>query len=198
MPEFFQALLTDPLKILTLVGGSGGVMYWYDRYRDRPRLSIHSINETGGTREWRATFEVELLGRRETSLLPVVELTALDVGGDKVSARLHWQTDGESRRLEPHTIRSVTAVLDESQTTSSAADLTFSSFRRYTVRLTRGRKAVIRIVNFDTPPLPNALLFQFQMWRSARRSKRLFRDIARETAKLAPDDNLGEDDGEEP
>ena len=40
--EYFA---TDPLRVLSLFGGSGGLIYLYDRFRNRKRIEVEIIEE---------------------------------------------------------------------------------------------------------------------------------------------------------
>lgn len=76
--EYF---LEDPLRLLTLVGGSGGLLFWYDRYKNRTRLSIKIINlglnQPSDSNKASMKFEVENLGTLPNSLRPSLYLSGI-------------------------------------------------------------------------------------------------------------------------
>jgi len=61
----------DPLRLLTLLGGTGGLVYWYDRIKNRLRIKIrflvlntHLINN----KPYSITFEANNIGDMPTSI----------------------------------------------------------------------------------------------------------------------------------
>lgn len=83
------------LPLLTLIGGSGGIIYLADRFFfSRPRLAIHRLRENftvfdsdGGSDVIR--FEAENLGEKTTSLYPTVLLTAYTIEDKRVTDKAH-------------------------------------------------------------------------------------------------------------
>ncbi|MDO8142545.1 MAG: hypothetical protein Q6358_13675 [Candidatus Brocadiales bacterium] len=79
---FFKAVLDyfwqDPLRLLTMLGGTGGVVYWVNLYRNRMRIRIRMLREKRmGTDNQKTLleFEVESIGNMPTSLEPKIMLT---------------------------------------------------------------------------------------------------------------------------
>src|SRR3989344_4915999 len=75
-----QYFVNDPLKLLYFVGGSGGILYWANLYRNRRRISVRLISETIELKESpylviTSIFEVENLGSEVTSLIPKVRFS---------------------------------------------------------------------------------------------------------------------------
>lgn len=77
MIHIIDYLTSDPLRILTIIGGSGGLLYFYDRIRNRTRIIIR-LFETNCSSDnpFKISFDVENLGAMQTSLEPHIELTA--------------------------------------------------------------------------------------------------------------------------
>ncbi len=73
--------LDDPFRILYLIGGAGGIMYWIDRYLNRIKLRVELIDFGLSQYEpprvlnrYKIRFEVENLGTRPTSLEKTIKL----------------------------------------------------------------------------------------------------------------------------
>ena len=66
----------DPHKLLLWVGGTGGILYWINLFRYRPRVNINNLKEFY-VRDNKITFEAENLGEKNTSIKETVKLKAL-------------------------------------------------------------------------------------------------------------------------
>jgi len=67
----------DPIRILTIIGGSGGVLYCYDRFRNRLRIKIRIVKTNKhliNNKPYSISFEAENLGNTPTSLEPDIVL----------------------------------------------------------------------------------------------------------------------------
>lgn len=72
--DFFKE---DPLRLLTIIGGSGGIFYWYDRIKNRIRIKIRFIRlnkHLSNNKPYSITFEVENIGDIATSIEPTIIL----------------------------------------------------------------------------------------------------------------------------
>jgi hypothetical protein len=145
-----DAILTyfaqDPMKVLYLLGGGGGLVYWWDRYRNRPRLRVRLLNEQIEMKEQPyleiiTRFEVENIGTEKTSLEPEVLFTAYTVKGKY--QRCSHRIAEDDRSLPPFSPRAITLVVKED------ADYPFLWFRTYIFRLTRGGACALRIRSED-------------------------------------------------
>src|SRR5438874_2184887 len=66
----------DPIRILTVLGGAGGVAYWVDRLRNRSRLRVRILREqTDSNKPSLLSFEAQNLGVAPMSLEPVIIVT---------------------------------------------------------------------------------------------------------------------------
>lgn len=73
--------LDDPLRILYLIGGSGGIFFWVDRYLNRITLRVELIDfglsqykPARVLNRFKIRFEVENLGTKPTSLEKTIKL----------------------------------------------------------------------------------------------------------------------------
>ena len=96
--DIFQWFKDDPIRVLTVAGGSGGLIYWYDRFRNRCRLRVRDIRESGDS----VSFEVENLGGGPTSLQPTVLKRAMGLSGERGTASYTIQ-ENQDRNLPPRT-----------------------------------------------------------------------------------------------
>ena len=153
----------DPLKILYLFGGSGGLMYWWGLYRNRPRLSVRLLNEEFDVAEspfLRITtrFEVENVGTEKTSLEPEVLFTGYTV--KRMRRQFAQEIVEEDRSLPPFSPKTITLVVKEE------ANYPFLWFRTYAFRLTRGASKRLRVRSEDRVRLSYLqFLYELGMFR---------------------------------
>jgi hypothetical protein len=177
--EIVAYFAKDPLRLLSLVGGSGGVAYWFDRWKDRPRVIIHELSESLRP-SWTTQFELENVGTRDTSVLPFVDVSAMEIHGRRIRFRLVWAEAVESRLLQPHRPVTLTAIADD----VADQDITFTSFRRYTVRVTRGRATVAMVETWGKPITRSSLLFSWRQLVAWWQRRRLWKAAHREVVAL--------------
>lgn len=76
-----EYLIGDPLRILTLIGGSGGLLYWYDQYKNRTRLRVMllelGLTSNSAGQQACIRFEAENLGTMPLSLDLLVSLAGI-------------------------------------------------------------------------------------------------------------------------
>lgn len=75
--SFINYFTEDPLKLLTLIGGSGGVLYWVNLIKNRIRVKIRVKEIKPYSFDGKApsiTFEAENLGGTPTSIEPYIVL----------------------------------------------------------------------------------------------------------------------------
>ena len=134
----------DPLKILYMLGGAGGIHYWINQWRDRRRISVRWIKEIYGTAH-RANCNVTLLveitnlGSAPTSLGPRVTVVGLTPERKRQCCALEVTED--TRVLPPHEPRMFHA------TGSCEAEFLFLWYKTYVFPLSRGRIARVRVRN---------------------------------------------------
>lgn len=146
MAPIIEYFAKDPLKILYLIGGTGGLWFWILQWRGRIRVKIRSISHTFDTAadpniKVELRFEIENLGDSPTSIEPDIKVTGYDQHRRQWSDVLALGTP--VRKLEPHTPEGCLAV------GNVGADYVFWIYRTYRFRLTKGRN---RVVRFRTQP----------------------------------------------
>jgi hypothetical protein len=142
--------LNDPLKILYLLGGAGGVWFWIEKWADRIRIQVRPIEHSFDTDmepniEVELSFEVVNLGKSPTSLEPHIFCSGYDIHRKLQIGKLEIQ-DAE-RLLPPHSTRKFKASgkLD--------AKYIFWLFKTYRISPTRGTDRVIYTRSFPDKPL---------------------------------------------
>ena len=178
------------LGVLASVGSA--VAFWWDKYHARPRLVVRSVEELHFHRTaWTLVAEIENVGRANTSLLPVIELVAVGMIGERVRARLRL-AEGQARTLEPHEPMRLEAAVEsvsiggEARTGDPSGDLDFSSYRLYRIEATRGASAVIRVPSWGAAPM-GKLAFLDERLRAILKRKRFGRNLQKELDALQPD-----------
>jgi hypothetical protein len=143
--EYFSA---DPLRVLTLLGGSGGLVYWVDRFRNRPRLKLKLVSERfhDDSTPARLEFEAMNLGNEPTSLEPTIRLTGYTP--KRRRRTFEFSIKSLDRQLPAHAPKHFAAEAPQ------AAALAFLWFKAYRVRTTRGRGAKMRVRTLDHVELP--------------------------------------------
>ena len=139
----------DPIRILTVLGGAGGVVYWVDRLRDRSRLRVRILRDhSEADRPSVLTFEAQNLGVGPMSLEPVVVVTGYTPY--KRQRRVyHFAVKAADRSLPPHTPKTFEAVAPADHEGSMG----FLWYRRYTFAATRGRARSVRLRYVDGAPV---------------------------------------------
>lgn len=136
MDAIIKYFLNDPLKILYLLGGAGGIHFWISKWIDRIRIKIRIIKSdsfiTEGMQE-HSYFkcEIENIGGRVTSLEPTVKLTAYS--GKGIFKEYEGKIAEIDRDLPPHKAKSLTIDFPVKH-----EEYIFLVFRTYNFRLTRG------------------------------------------------------------
>lgn len=144
MEKLLAWLAEDPIRILTVVGGSGGVFYWLERLADRPRLRVKILRETTTPSNPRVQFEARNVGSSPMSLEPIVILVGYTPQGRRLAVQ--YTVGPESPlSLPPQVVQNITA----SAPPDPDAHIGFLWYRRYTFAATRGRPrhAYLRKVN---------------------------------------------------
>ena len=142
MNNIIEYFTTDPLRILYLLGGTGGVWFWISQWRDRIRLRIRIIKNGHFISDQLegncySQCEIENIGGRTTSLQPTVILKAYTPKG-KFQSYEGKITELE-RDLPPHKQKIFTINFN-------AEDIfEFLLFRTYSFRLTRGFSKSLRV-----------------------------------------------------
>ncbi len=143
--KLFDYFLADPLRILYLIGGSGGILFVWDRWKNRIRLRIELLKEHFSDNKYSVSFEVENLGSQVTSLDKEIVLTGLN---PKMKAkRIKFEITSKERTLNAHVPTVIEAVAKEDSILSDpdyGEDIVFYFFRQYKFKSTKGRTERIR------------------------------------------------------
>lgn len=157
MEGLFSWLAEDPIRTLTLVGGSGGLIYWLERLWSCARIKVRILREDTTPEDPRVQFEAQNLGMSPISLEPSVVL----VGYTPKARRhvIHFAVDpGPGRSLPPHVPQSLMA----SAPPDPDALIGFLWYRKYTFSATRGRPRHVRLRHLNGPRL-SALRFLVEL-----------------------------------
>lgn len=141
MDHIFEYFTNDPLRVLYLLGGSGGIWFWIGQWRDRVRVQIKIVDENRYVSDDMkyipcATCEIENIGGRLTSIMEGVTLTGYT---PKKRYKEYRGTLQESdRKLSPHEPKILHVDFPDD------VDYECLLFRAYKFRLTRGNSKCLR------------------------------------------------------
>lgn len=127
------------LDWLTVIGGSGGLVYWWDRWRDRPRINVRVVRESSDDGYAEVTLEVENQSGEMNSLQPGFSFDGLSPTKKWEQYQFAWDS-GEDRALPPFEPRTLTA-----RARDPMSKFGFLWLRRYHIPATRGRTKVKRL-----------------------------------------------------
>jgi hypothetical protein len=140
--DIVEYFMTDPMRILYVLGGTGGVWYWVCQWRDRIRIQLRIIK--GGSfisedldRDTYIKCEVENIGGRQTSLQPVVTLKAYTQ--KRAFRRYEGRIVENERDLPPHKPKIFTVDFHAGNIYD------FLLFLTYTFHPTRGLSKSVRV-----------------------------------------------------
>ena len=161
----------DPLKLLYVLGGTGGLWFWVEKWLDRRRLRVrllaHSFDIVPAGLRVTVQFEVENIGKSPTSLEPFVQCVGYSPERKRKTATLAI-TDND-RLLPPHATRRMTV---EGTTDETYPWWLFKSFRlcptRGSDRIAYSRNAPIKSIGWFRYDL-ELTLFRWFGWLSTRR-----------------------------
>lgn len=143
--DLFNYFISDPLRIIYLIGGSGGVLFYWDRWKNRIRLRVELLKELFSDNKYVVSFEVENLGSKVTSLEKDIFLTGLN---PKMKAKkIEFEIASKERTLTPHVPTVIEAIAKEDSIINDpdyAEDISFYFFRQYKIKLTKGKTKKIR------------------------------------------------------
>ena len=159
--EAVQKVVDYTLKVMALVGGSGGIVYWFDRFHNRPRLKVKLQREyfllPEAARSPRVVFEVVNVGNGATSIDRIL-LTGYTPKGRRRT--FEFEMNPSDRHLAPHTPVMAAAVI----TGDTPAELVFLWFKTYSIRTTRGRAGRLRMRSIDGVQLGRARFLLELFW----------------------------------
>lgn len=142
--------INNPLQLLPLIVGSGGLLYWWDRlFKIRPKLAGRIISETSPMLDQvLLRFEIENRGRVQTSLNPMI----LVIGYSPKGVKQEFEFDLESKRIVGPQKRSLPPFEPKnfSALASNAGnDYDFLLFRTYKFSAAKGKGLKIRVRSAD-------------------------------------------------
>jgi hypothetical protein len=131
--------LNDPLRILYLLGGAGGIWFWVEKWLDRIRLYVRPISHTFDLKaddiEVKFVFEVVNIGKSPTSLSPSIDCVGYSQRRQRETAKL--EIADPERLLPPHSTKTFTAIGRINPT------YPFWPFKSFRISPTRGRNHVM-------------------------------------------------------
>jgi len=141
LKTIIEYFVSDPLRILYFFGGTSGIWYWFNQWRDRIRLRVQVINER---REITDEFEeqtvirykMENIGSNVTSIKSTVVLTGYTP--KRELRRYEGKIDELERDLQPHKPKLINVRF-------KYEDIEFLLLRTYCFRLTRGFSKSLRV-----------------------------------------------------
>ena len=160
--------VNDPLRILYLIGGSGGITYWIGLYRNRIRIKVEftkdrfiTVNQF--TLSNKAYFVIENIGKEKTSLQPKVKFTGYNYQLMRHSQNL--EIPSTERTLIPFEPKDLCLEIE------SKNNYPFVFFRTYKFKLRKGFGKRIRIRSDNGEVFG---FFKFYLFLSVFFSQRLF------------------------
>jgi hypothetical protein len=156
MWDIYNYFASDPIRLLTLIGGSGGVLYWWDRIRNRPRIYAR-ILEVRSPIAYRQLlkFEIENRGLTPTSLTPKIMATGYDSNGMKrrfefdLEAKEIYGQEAQDRVLPPSAPKTFSAIAWDKEEVYGYVFL-----RTFKFIPTKGKALKIRVRMLEREPLP--------------------------------------------
>ncbi|MEH6348367.1 MAG: hypothetical protein V7785_24950 [Bermanella sp.] len=133
--DILQYFANDPMKLLYLVGGSGGVHYWINQWRYRNRLQVKIVSETYNDLQQdyvTVNLKVECinLGDMVVSLQPLVTVKAFCP--EKTKRIFNLNVTSADRVLPPHEPK----IIEFSERLGFV--FLFTGYRRYRFSVSRG------------------------------------------------------------
>jgi hypothetical protein len=129
----------DPLKILYLFGGAGGIWFWVDKWVNRTRVQVIIKTETYDPQnnkcKTKITFFCRNLGKATTSLNTSIVVSAYTKEGKHLKYSLIL--DGKDHDLPPHKTMQFTASAD------LPVSYCFALLKAYKFNLTIGSNKVV-------------------------------------------------------
>ena len=105
--EYFSK---DPLKILYLFGGAGGMWFWVEKWNNRIRFELLELSETYNSIDHKCDISIQIqcrnLSNVKTSLQPNIKVSGYFGASSitKISALI--TLNGSELSLEPHEVKS--------------------------------------------------------------------------------------------
>lgn len=110
MEAIIEYFSKDPLKILYLFGGAGGIWFWVEKWKNRIRFELLELSETYNPIDHQCDTSIEIkcrnLSNIKTSLQPNIKVSGYfgASAASKISAFISLNSSELS--LEPHEIKS--------------------------------------------------------------------------------------------
>ena len=147
LSKLIRYFLDDPMRLISLIGGSGGIVYWFDRYKNRTRLRVRLLRLGIDPSEACIVFEAENIGNSPMSLEPLVYLKGIiptemrkERGRRLKLSKYSYEIGSPHRSLPPHVPQRFEARCDEVDDMRP-----YLWFMTYKFTPTRGRPRKIRV-----------------------------------------------------
>lgn len=99
--NYFQQ---DLLRILYVIGGGGGIWFWFDKWRFRTRIKVRLLSERYDSQYDYIMSEIQVecnnLGNLDTSIEPIVKITGIN--HDRKTKKYTLSIVETNRALKPH------------------------------------------------------------------------------------------------
>jgi hypothetical protein len=145
MAQIINYFENDPLRLLYLIGGTGGIWFWVQEWRKRVRIRVTMLNgmlelKQSPTISVKVKVEAVNLGNSTTSVEAVVRMVAWTARDRR---RVVWSLNVVSpdRTLEPHKPK----IFELSG--NCEASYPFTWYRAYTFRVTKGSDYTLRTLS---------------------------------------------------
>lgn len=137
-----QNVLDLIVTVMAIAGGSGGIAYWIDRFRNRPQLDVRDLKPMffKEQKRYELEFEAENLGIKPTSLDSTIKMYGVLPNGRSHTARLEVK-ERYDRHLPPREPRGLKAQQVEGGLWESTPLL-----RTFVFRVSRGKGYHVRHV----------------------------------------------------
>lgn len=143
-------LFEDPLRLLYLLGGSGGVWFWIEKWTKRTRIKVRILSQQfdlvpPNQNRVDLRFEAVNIGAAATSLMPTIECGGFTPERREMRGTLNIRD--EERMLSPHSTQTFRAV--------GEVDATYPwwLYKRYKFALATGWSESILLAYDATRPI---------------------------------------------
>ncbi|MDN3517497.1 hypothetical protein QWY84_07750 [Aquisalimonas lutea] len=168
LAEILNYFSDDPMRALYLAGGTGGLWFWIQEWRNRVRVRVWLLSEqpyvSTAEMDERSilTFEAENIGTQATSVEPLVSVRAY------TARRQRIERDGKvlesERDLQPFQAKTLSVQV------KANPDHTMLVFRTYHFRFTRGASRTVRVWSAHHRTV-NWFRFQYERARFLKRGE---------------------------
>jgi len=186
--DIVRAWIEAPKGALSLLIGSGGLIYLLDRWLNRPKIALH-LRDVGLNS---VVLEVENQSDKSNSIGRSVLIDGINLFGERQSFNI--EVPDTDRELQPFKPRRLRLSVHGEHSLDSPISLDYVVLR---LEVSRGRRSILRCRRLDNPTSLHALPFFVGRWLCvlrgrlrARRGNRAFAALAQARRHVqAQDDN---------